>query len=183
MTNELNALLGKGSEFQGKLTFEGTVRIDGRFTGEIFSDGVLIIGEGAEVQAEIRVAAVQVWGLVTGNVTATEAVELHAPAELRGNITSPALHIDKGVYFDGACQMTSGKPERPTLATVPQPLPSQLPRITSPRPLGQTTGSHQMATPSAIAAPSAMAAGTRQTGSGIFLPEPTRQTGELTHKF
>ena len=44
MSNE-NALLGKGADFQGKLTFEGTVRIDGRFTGEIFSDGTLIIGE------------------------------------------------------------------------------------------------------------------------------------------
>ncbi len=104
---DINALLGKGSEFEGKLTFEGTVRIDGRFTGEIFSDGHLVIGDGAQVQAEIRVANVTVYGAVTGNIHAAESVELHAPATLRGNIISPALHIDKGVFFEGACQMSS----------------------------------------------------------------------------
>ncbi len=104
---EINALLGKGSEFEGKLTFEGTVRIDGRFVGEILSDGRLIVGEGADVQAEIRVGSVEVYGDVTGNIFANEGVELYAPAALRGNITSPALHIDKGVFFEGACQMMS----------------------------------------------------------------------------
>jgi cytoskeletal protein CcmA (bactofilin family) len=180
MADNLNALLGKGSEFQGKLTFEGTVRIDGRFTGEIFSDGVLIVGEGADVQAEIRVAAVQVWGHVTGNITATESVELHAPAELRGNITSPALHIDKGVFFDGACQMTSPKQERTTVTHLPPPVvqsgahqPPALPRGTGPRPVPV-----QPVTTAAVAG-----AQPAQRQSGIYLPEPTRQTGELTHKF
>jgi cytoskeletal protein CcmA (bactofilin family) len=113
MSQDINALLGHGSEFEGKLTFEGTVRIDGKFTGEIFSDGTLIVGEGAEVQAEVRVANVMVYGEVVGNITSTESVELHAPASLRGNITAPALHIDKGVYFDGACQMTGDREDAP----------------------------------------------------------------------
>jgi cytoskeletal protein CcmA (bactofilin family) len=137
MSSTPNALLGKGSEFEGKLTFEGTVHIDGRFTGEIFSEGTLIIGEGAEVQAEIRVGSIAVYGNVTGNITANDAVELHAPASLRGNILSPALHIDKGVFFDGACQMTnkSNAPARtsapvPAISrpAVPQVLQSQIPR-------------------------------------------------------
>lgn len=103
--NEVNALLGKGSEFEGKLTFEGTVRIDGRFSGEIFSEDTLIIGESAEVRADIRVDTVIIYGDVTGDVSATTCVELHAPARLRGNIITPNLQADKGVIFDGAVKM------------------------------------------------------------------------------
>ncbi|MEC8024969.1 MAG: polymer-forming cytoskeletal protein [Myxococcota bacterium] len=106
---EVNALLGRGSEFEGKLTFEGTVRIDGKFIGEILSNDTLIIGEGARVQAEIDVANVIVYGDVDGNVRAMNSCELHSPARLTGNITAPALVIDQGVVFDGNCSMT--KPE------------------------------------------------------------------------
>ena len=56
-SSEVTTLLGRGSEFEGKLSFEGTVRIDGKLSGEIFTDDVLIIGEGAEVSAEINVGA------------------------------------------------------------------------------------------------------------------------------
>jgi cytoskeletal protein CcmA (bactofilin family) len=103
--NEVNALLGKGSEFDGKLTFEGTVRIDGVFSGEIFSEDTLIIGENAEVRAEVRVSTVVVYGDVIGNIYADNCVELHAPAKLRGNIMTPNLQADKGVIFDGAVKM------------------------------------------------------------------------------
>lgn len=108
---EINALLGRGTEFTGKLTFEGKVRIDGKFSGEIFTDDVLIIGEGAEVKAEIDVATLIIkGGVVTGNVHAREVVEIHAPGKLYGNIVSPALFIDKGVVFEGNCKMTDPAP-------------------------------------------------------------------------
>src|SRR5262249_38039135 len=58
IVGEINTLLGKGSEFEGKLTFEGTVRVDGRIAGEIFSDDVLVVGEGAEVHAEIDIGEI-----------------------------------------------------------------------------------------------------------------------------
>ncbi len=109
---EVNALLGRGSEFEGKLTFEGTVRIDGKFSGEIFSDDTLIIGEGARVKAEIAVANVIIYGDVIGDVKATARVELHAPCRLKGNISAAQLIIDQGVVFDGNCQMTSGAPRK-----------------------------------------------------------------------
>ena len=51
-TPEITTILGKGSAFDGKLTFEGAVRIDGEFSGEIRTDGTLIVGETAEVKAE-----------------------------------------------------------------------------------------------------------------------------------
>src|SRR3990172_12472369 len=98
---EINALLGKGTEFSGKLTFEGKVRIDGKFNGEIFTDDVLIIGEGAEVKAEIEVSTLIIkGGLVNGHVRAKEAVKIHAPGKLIGNIVSPQLFIDRGVIFE-----------------------------------------------------------------------------------
>ncbi|MFT5431574.1 MAG: cytoskeletal protein CcmA (bactofilin family) [Myxococcota bacterium] len=123
---EVNALLGRGSEFEGKLTFEGTVRIDGKFTGEIVSNDTLIIGEGARVKAEIAVATVIIYGDVIGNIRSKSAVELHAPARLKGNITTPALVVDKGVVFDGNCVMTSSP--APVRAAAPAgvvPAPAQ----------------------------------------------------------
>jgi cytoskeletal protein CcmA (bactofilin family) len=102
---EINTLLGRGSEFEGKLTFEGTVRIDGKLSGEIFSEDVLVVGEGAQVNAEIDVGVIIVEGNVTGNIRAKRAVELHAPARMRGNIETPSLYVDKGVLFEGHCKM------------------------------------------------------------------------------
>ncbi|HVU52578.1 MAG TPA: polymer-forming cytoskeletal protein [Polyangia bacterium] len=104
-TGEVTTLLGRGSEFEGKLSFEGTVRVDGKLSGEIFTDDVLIIGEGAEVNAEISVGAIIIEGTVHGNIHAKRSVEIHTPARVRGNISTPSLSIDKGVTFDGNCQM------------------------------------------------------------------------------
>jgi cytoskeletal protein CcmA (bactofilin family) len=102
---EVTTLLGRGSEFEGKLSFEGTVRIDGKLTGEIFSDDVLIIGEGADVKAEINVGSIVIEGNVQGNIIAKRSVEIHTPGKVRGNITTPSLYVEKGVIFDGNCQM------------------------------------------------------------------------------
>ena len=67
---EITTLLGRGATFEGKLTFEGTVRIDGRFKGEVFTDDTLVIGEGAVVEAQLDVGEVIVQGTVIGNITA-----------------------------------------------------------------------------------------------------------------
>lgn len=102
---DLNALLGRGSEFEGKLTFEGTVRIDGKFTGTIVTNDVLVIGEGAKVNAEITCGTVIVHGEINGNLKAKSAVELHHPARMRGNIETPSLMVEKGVMFEGQTKM------------------------------------------------------------------------------
>jgi cytoskeletal protein CcmA (bactofilin family) len=106
----VTTLLGKGSEFEGKLSFEGTVRVDGKLTGEIFTDDVLIVGEGAEVNAEVTVGAIVIQGTVRGNITAKRSVEIHSPGRVRGNINTPSLFIEKGVFFDGQCQMDTSGP-------------------------------------------------------------------------
>jgi cytoskeletal protein CcmA (bactofilin family) len=117
---EITALLGRGTLFEGKLHFEGRVRIDGVFKGEIRSDDTLVIGEGAEVHAEIDVATVIVrGGVVNGNIRARSAIEVHAPGKIVGNLHSPSLFIDRGVEFQGTCRMDplDGK------APAPPPLP------------------------------------------------------------
>jgi cytoskeletal protein CcmA (bactofilin family) len=113
---EITTLLGRGATFEGKLTFDGTVRIDGRFKGEVFSDDTLVIGEGAVVEAEIDIGEVIVQGTVIGNIKATRSIEVHAPGRVKGDLTTPSLQIDKGVIFEGRSFMegTSGlKPPAP----------------------------------------------------------------------
>ena len=102
---EINTLLGRGSEFEGKLTFEGTVRIDGKLSGEIFSDDVLVIGEGAEVHAEIDIGEIIIQGTVIGNIRAKRGIEIHAPGRVRGDISTPALQIARGAVFEGRSHM------------------------------------------------------------------------------
>lgn len=103
--SDVNTLVGQGSHFEGKMTFEGIVRIDGSFIGEIVSHDTLIIGESADVRAELDVATVVIYGQVYGNIRASECIELHAPAHLVGNIVTPALVVERGAVFDGQCRM------------------------------------------------------------------------------
>lgn len=123
-SGDLNALLGRGSEFEGKLTFEGTVRIDGKFTGTIVTNDVLVVGEGAKVSAEITCGTVIVHGEITGNVRAKNAVELHHPAKMRGNIEAPSLMIEKGVIFEGQTKMEGidRGANKPTPSPAPPPV-------------------------------------------------------------
>lgn len=108
-SNEVNALLGKESEFEGKLAFSGTVRLDGKFTGEISSEGQLIIGDGAVVKAEINVDTAIIGGQVDGNITANTRIEVRAPGRVNGNIQTPILIIEEGVVFDGSCLMSKSQ--------------------------------------------------------------------------
>jgi len=116
-SGELNALLGKGSEFEGKLTFEGQVRIDGKFTGQIFTKDTLVIGDGAKVAAEISAGTVIVNGVVEGNIRASQMIELHQPGRVKGNLETPSLSMDRGVIFEGSCKMENlGKATSPVSA-------------------------------------------------------------------
>ena len=133
---EINTLLGKGSEFEGKLTFEGTVRIDGKLAGEIFTDDVLVVGEGAEVNAEIEVGTIIIEGHVNGNLRAKRSVEIHAPGRVRGNIVTPSLFIDKGVIFEGNCQMESAA----TGTGIPVRPPGPMAPLSGPHPGGPLPG-------------------------------------------
>lgn len=118
---DIKAFLGKGSEFEGKLTFHETVRIDGNFTGQIISGDTLIIGDAAVVKAEISVGKAIISGTVEGNIKVRERLELHSSARVTGNISAPKLVVMDGAIFEGSSQMgVTGEVEkegakRPTL--------------------------------------------------------------------
>ncbi|MGZ3693363.1 MAG: bactofilin family protein [Bdellovibrionota bacterium] len=108
--HEVTGVLDRGSEFDGTLSFEGAFRIGGVFRGKIFTDDVLIIGEGAQVDAEIEVGTLILSGEFKGSVKAKDRVEIHYPAIFRGNIQSPSLMVADGVVFEGVSQMGRGEP-------------------------------------------------------------------------
>jgi cytoskeletal protein CcmA (bactofilin family) len=122
---EITTLLGRGASFEGKLTFEGTVRIDGRFKGEVFSDDTLVIGEGAIVEAEIDIGDVIVQGTVVGNIKAKRSIEIHAPGRVKGDLHTPSLQIDKGVIFEGRSFMESATKQPGAGAPAPATPPAK----------------------------------------------------------
>ena len=103
--DQINAFLGKDTEFEGKLSFTGAVRIDGRFKGVIFTEGTLILGEAAVVESDIEASHIIISGEVHGNILAKSRIEIHAPGRVFGNIQAPVVTIDEGVVFEGNCQM------------------------------------------------------------------------------
>jgi len=104
--NEINAFLGSDTEFEGKLTFVGTVRVDGCFKGEILTEGTLIVGESASIESDIHASHIIISGEIRGNIAADDRIEIHAPGKVYGNIQAPTVVMDEGVVFEGHCRMT-----------------------------------------------------------------------------
>lgn len=108
-------VFGEDTDFDGELEFDKSLEIDGKFRGEIVSEkGFLVIGEKADVKANIRAATVLIKGHVTGNIEATERLEIHPGGGLYGNIRTAKLKIADGVVFEGKCEMIrdAKKPEK-----------------------------------------------------------------------
>ena len=101
----LNGFIDRGSHIRGDLAFEETFRIDGRFEGKIRSGTELILGDTADVTAEIDVGRLSVNGTLKGSVRAAERVELLSGARVFGDIITPVLRIEEGAHFEGSCQM------------------------------------------------------------------------------
>jgi cytoskeletal protein CcmA (bactofilin family) len=102
-------LLGAGAEFEGKLTFRGTVRIDAKFKGSIVTNDVLVVGEHARIDAEITCGTVVVEGEVNGNIKAKSAVEVHRSGRIRGNLETASLVVDKGAFLHGEIKMVGAE--------------------------------------------------------------------------
>lgn len=101
-------LIGRGARFEGKLTFEGTVRIDATFVGSIITNDVLVVGEAARIDANITCGTIVVHGEVNGNIQAKTAVEIRNTAKVRGDLETPSLAVEKGALFQGASRMEPG---------------------------------------------------------------------------
>lgn len=109
--DEINAFLGRDTEFEGKFSFTGAVRVDGKISGEIFSNGTLIVGESAVINSKIHVADIIISGEVHGDIFAEKKIEITVPGKLFGNIKTPKLVLEEGVIFEGNCKMKDLKEE------------------------------------------------------------------------
>jgi len=110
---DIIAFVGKGVEFKGTISYSGTVRIDGSLNGEIHTDGVLLIGEEAVIQAKVTAGTIVCKGKITGDVVTKERVKLRAPAVFNGTMKTPMLSIEDGVLFNGGLEMSQGVRELP----------------------------------------------------------------------
>ena len=108
---EVRAFLGKGAEFTGKLMFNGAVRIDGDFKGAIFGSGTLVIGVGADVEAEIKVDQALISGHVQGEIEVKKGAKIYSTGHFLGDIKTPLFSVEEGAFFEGSCHMTHSEAE------------------------------------------------------------------------
>jgi len=97
--------LGKGADFKGVMSFDGTIRIDGRVEGEIHTTGTLIVGEHAVIQGTVSVGVLMNSGKINGTITAIEKIQILKPGVLVGDIRTPVIAIEEGSRFHGMCDM------------------------------------------------------------------------------
>ena len=106
----LSGYVGAGTVLTGETNFQAMLRVDGHLTGRVISDnGLLIIGTGGQVDADVLVSAATIGGTVNGDIVATEKVELGRTARVIGNIQTPRLMIEDGAIFEGSCSMLKAK--------------------------------------------------------------------------
>lgn len=110
---DIVGLLGKGTSFEGKLFFEGTVRIDGTFSGEVSTEGLLVIGDEAIIHAQVKAETIIILGEMHGNIYASKVVEIRGKGKVYGDIHTPSLIVDEGVFFEGNCKMIGQKETEP----------------------------------------------------------------------
>ena len=114
----IKAFLGDETEFTGLLAFEGTVRIDGKFDGEIKTSDNLIIGQTALIKATISVGSIMVLGRVEGDNSATKKIHITSKGQVIGNVFTPALHIEDGAVLEGNVSMIKHEPDGNVLQLV-----------------------------------------------------------------
>lgn len=102
---EISAFLGKETSFEGKMTFQGVFRLDGKFEGEIFESGYLIVGESARIKGKIEVKTIVINGHVEGELVAKDRVEIHSTGNFSGTLTTSSLIIHEGGVINGHCRM------------------------------------------------------------------------------
>ena len=115
--SSIKAYLGENVVFKGDLSFDGTVRIDGKFEGHVNTNDTLIIGETGDVVAEIVAGTVICKGRLKGTIVAATRVEMHASSKVFGDVKSPSLTMESGAVLDGNCDM-SGNEERNVIQLV-----------------------------------------------------------------
>lgn len=121
--SDLNGFLDGGSHVEGELKFETSFRVDGKFTGRVNTAGDLIVGEGGEVEGELRVGQVFISGTVRGTIRAAKKVQISSRGKVFAEIDTPALVVEDGAFFQGRCTMA--REERESKAAGPKLVPQK----------------------------------------------------------
>ncbi len=108
-TNEHTVFLGKTADFEGKLKFFGSTRIEGCYKGNISGEGVLEVAEDSRIEADVHANQISVLGEVRGNIFAEEKIEIKSTARIFGKIEAPIVIMEAGAVFQGKCR--NQKPE------------------------------------------------------------------------
>jgi cytoskeletal protein CcmA (bactofilin family) len=103
--NDLNGFLDTGSHVEGELRFETSFRVDGMFTGKVNTAGDLIVGEGGEVEGDLRVGQIFISGTVKGTIRAAKKIQISSKGKVFAEIDTPALVVEDGAFFQGHCTM------------------------------------------------------------------------------
>jgi cytoskeletal protein CcmA (bactofilin family) len=107
--NDINydntTVLKEDAAFEGKLIFEGNVHVNGKFKGEIYSSGELMVGKTGYVEGSVEIGTIVIQGEVQGNIKASQQIVINSPATVRGDIVAPSLIIEEGAVFEGNCSM------------------------------------------------------------------------------
>lgn len=110
ISNEpIHSIIGENAHFHGEFTMQGSLRIDGEFSGKIVSEGKILVGPTGHVKTNIQALRVIVAGKVEGNIVALESVHLLSSAQVSGDIISANLIIDDGVAFEGRVKINHWK--------------------------------------------------------------------------
>lgn len=117
-TLEFDVIIGKNSTFEGTLRSGGSIRIDGKTTGDIHAQGEVIIGQEAVCNGNITSSNIEISGQVTGDINSGGCMKIYASGLLKGNIEVTSFVIDEGGVFEGLCHINtrnavkgSGSPE------------------------------------------------------------------------
>jgi cytoskeletal protein CcmA (bactofilin family) len=106
-----NCVIGEGSIFDGRFYVNGSIVIEGKFTGDIRTDDQLVVGPTGKVKTDIVAKRVTVAGTLIGNIAASEEVTLLHTGKVLGNIATPKLSVEPGVITEGKVTITSGQAE------------------------------------------------------------------------
>jgi cytoskeletal protein CcmA (bactofilin family) len=103
--NTTDTMIGKGSAFEGKIISEASIRIEGKYKGNIQCTGDVTIGEEGSVQSDIEARNVYISGTIHGNITTKGKIIISSTGKLFGNMSAQTFVIDEGGVFQGSSRM------------------------------------------------------------------------------
>jgi cytoskeletal protein CcmA (bactofilin family) len=103
-------LIGAGTTVEGKIRTQGSIRVDGKVTGEVHAAENLAVGLTGEIDGAVNGRNVTVGGKVKGNITSVDKLVMEGKSVVRGDVKAAKLVIDEGAVFDGRVTMTEIRP-------------------------------------------------------------------------